>query len=271
MSPSTRFLILSDTHEGSHPWPYTATRPSPRADVLLHCGDLTQVGGLSAFKKAMNNIRAMDAEIKLVIAGNHDLELDEKWVREHPNEVDIDKHRECVAYMKSLESEGVYCLEEGTHTFRLKDGKVFSVYASSYTPAFNDFAFAYGENEDRFNHGANPVPNNVDIVLSHGPPALPKHAGYNLDAAADGRHCGCEKLAKAVRRAQPKVHCFGHMHEGRGATKMGWADDRLKELIVEREDGFEVVQVEKIGKGETVLVNAAMFEDGKEWIADMDL
>ena len=54
---ATKILVLSDTHHfefsdkgrGSHP----LQLPTPKADVLLHCADLTQVGGLSSFKKAL--------------------------------------------------------------------------------------------------------------------------------------------------------------------------------------------------------------------------
>ena len=55
---ATNFLVISDTHnlrldettdEASRP----LQLPTPKADVLLHCGDLTQVGGVSSFKKAL--------------------------------------------------------------------------------------------------------------------------------------------------------------------------------------------------------------------------
>lgn len=37
----------------------------PKVDVLLHCGDLTQVGGLSAYKKALRLISLYDAEVSI--------------------------------------------------------------------------------------------------------------------------------------------------------------------------------------------------------------
>ena len=62
---ATTFLILSDTHDDALPDPSSL----PKADVVLHCGDLTMIGGLSNYKKAIANINALDAELKLVIAG----------------------------------------------------------------------------------------------------------------------------------------------------------------------------------------------------------
>jgi predicted phosphodiesterase len=90
----TRILILSDTHST---WPYSVSNPAQSADVLLHCGDLTQVGGLPSYKRAIADIESVDAPLKLVIAGNHDLELDEKWMCENmENDADLEGHRNCL-------------------------------------------------------------------------------------------------------------------------------------------------------------------------------
>jgi len=74
------FFVLSDTHDYN---PSTATPTDgfratslPRnIDVVLHCGDLTENGSLSSYEKAISMLGSIDAELKLVIAGNHDLSL----------------------------------------------------------------------------------------------------------------------------------------------------------------------------------------------------
>ncbi|TGO24537.1 hypothetical protein BPAE_0100g00050 [Botrytis paeoniae] len=84
----TSFILLSDTHD----YQFGDNASSklqllvPKVEVLLHCGDLTQVGGIPAFKKALKMLNNFDAELKLVIAGNHDLELDEGWCKAHLEE-----------------------------------------------------------------------------------------------------------------------------------------------------------------------------------------
>ncbi|KAK5008033.1 hypothetical protein LTR16_005640, partial [Cryomyces antarcticus] len=55
--------------------------PTPKVDVVLHCGDVTQVGGLSAYKKALRMVSSFDTELKLVNAGNHDLLMDADYWR----------------------------------------------------------------------------------------------------------------------------------------------------------------------------------------------
>lgn len=75
----TRVLIISDTHCASlsqedgnvemSKSPFTA--PLPKADLLIHCGDLTQTGLMSEYLETLDMLQAIDAPVKLVIAGNH--------------------------------------------------------------------------------------------------------------------------------------------------------------------------------------------------------
>jgi Icc-related predicted phosphoesterase len=270
MSVSIRLLVVSDTHGE---WPYNTQEPAPKADILLHCGDLTQVGGLASFKRAIEDIKTIDAELKLVIAGNHDLELDESWVRrnmEDPEE--LEESVECISYMNAQKQHGIYYLSEGLHKFQLQDGRVFTVYASPYTPEFNGYAFAYGDQEDRFNQGESSIPTNVDIVMTHGPPAFDTFRKYTLDENQDGHHCGCGKLAKAIRKTQPRLHCFGHIHEGRGAIGMDWKDEgKSVALWGERGEG-SVLRVEKgAARNQTLFVNAAIHKKSQGLLVDMEL
>jgi predicted phosphodiesterase len=80
---TTRFIIISDTHDYQFDDAVAVSgqffRPVPKADVLLHCGDLTQIGDLHAFKKCLEMMKSIPAELKLVIAGNHDLSLDKRY------------------------------------------------------------------------------------------------------------------------------------------------------------------------------------------------
>ncbi|KAF7931479.1 uncharacterized protein EAE98_004215 [Botrytis deweyae] len=96
-----------------------------------------------------------EAELRLVITGNHDLELDEGWCKAHLEEDEdyLDDHARAMEVMKGeLAKEPVVTyLEEGTHTFNLKSGATFKIYASPYQHEFNDYTSPYKRNEDRFN------------------------------------------------------------------------------------------------------------------------
>jgi predicted phosphodiesterase len=136
-SVKTRFLIVSDTHSAQplpdaapdpHPIPFR--QPLPKADVLLHCGDLTMVGTLVEYQQTLDMLRDCDAELKLVIAGNHDISLDEAYYRRRGKW--MHRRGEYDANMPALAREmwtgekaqraGVTYLEEGTREFTLKSG-----------------------------------------------------------------------------------------------------------------------------------------------------
>ncbi|UPX11259.1 uncharacterized protein EKO05_0001873 [Ascochyta rabiei] len=178
-------LIVSDIH---NEWPYSKAHPAPKVDVLIHCGDLTQYGGLPSLERALNNINSVDAELRLVIASNHDVDLDPLWFEQFAeDDDDIEIGAKCLSLIKSQKEHGTHYLEEGVHSFVLNDGRSFKVYATPYTPRFGEFAFLYGEDEDRFNEGANVIAEGVDIVV---PPAFPMIPTYKLDINREGEHCG---------------------------------------------------------------------------------
>ncbi|MCJ1228652.1 hypothetical protein MMC12_005313 [Toensbergia leucococca] len=229
---------MSDTHNfefedgfTEKPQPQPLRLPLPKVDVLLHCGDLTQCGGSSSFKKAVKMLGAIDAELKLVIAGNHDLELDEEYWTNNLDEGDEpEDHIRATNVVKGhlAADAGVKYLDEGTYDFTLKNGARFTIYASPYSPAFLNWAFAYEHTQDRFNEAhqvadgvesiaKHSIPSfpNVDIVMTHGPPK-----GI-LDHCQQGI-AGCGNLLQALRRARPRIHCFGHIHEGNGMKVVDW-------------------------------------------------
>ena len=105
-------------------------------------------------------------------------------------EEDPENHDLAIQTMTGIAAReaGDFFLNKETHTFTPKNRAKFTIYASLYTPAFDDWAFAHQPNEDRFNGPAhtakgvisiatNPIPVGVDIAM---------------------------------------MHCFGHIHEGYG-------------------------------------------------------
>lgn len=296
-------MIISDTHNfkfgDAEEFHGKFRHPTPKSDVLLHCGDLTGTGTLEQYRGALEMLGKIDAELKLVIAGNHDLSLDKKWWAENEEDSDSPDEPDNFVHAKAVEmwtgdmakKAGVTYLEEGLNTFTLRSGAKFTIYTSPYQPEFCNWAFAYNSFEDRFNppdkvnteHGfkciaENPIPDfpGVDIVMTHGPPK------DILDWTAHGT-VGCHNLIRAVSRARPLLYCFGHIHEAHGAKVVKWKDDR-------NEMGSEAVESEadvqnsypenskfsvKLGR-ETLMVNAAVMNvhyrpTNPPWLIDLDL
>ncbi|KAH8428015.1 metallophosphatase domain-containing protein [Aspergillus melleus] len=320
----TRLCLISDTHS-LPPNPPTDTHnpyrhPLPSSNILLHAGDLTKVGRYSEHLAMLSMLKNAPAELKLVIAGNHDITLDEeyynrvghyrhryrsgytapsatygreKFISGGGTEAEDDGAVEDPAAIKALwtspeaEAAGVRYLEEGTREFRLTTGARVRVYASPYTPAFCEWAFAYEREEDRYGgvEGArNPVPTfppGVDVMLTHGPP-------YGiLDQVVPGHESvGCEHLYRAAERAKPRVHVFGHIHEGYGARRFEWSTHNRSMIQVDestaREERCAYVDVSesspnplRMGK-ETLFINASVVTVQYEpanapWVVDVDL
>ena len=215
-------------------------------------------------------LRDADAELKLVIAGNHDITLDEDYFTtfgynrhqqpenlgedsvlisdDHIHETPQPSTEQLRSYARSIKDlwtceaarkAGIIYLEEGIHSFTLSTGASFTVYASPYQPEFYRWAFAYERDEDRYNsdQAANPVPDfpSVDIMLTHGPPL-----GV-LDQVPPDMNVGCEHLLRAAGRAKPRIHLFGHIHEGWGAQRGVWGESgpKLEDVPTDIEDMLE--------------------------------
>ncbi|KAI0911413.1 ser/Thr protein phosphatase family protein [Ustulina deusta] len=211
----TRVLIISDTHGEVF-----KIKPEHKADVVIHCGDLTDQSKLDEYHRTLQLLKDLDAPLKLVIAGNHDFTLDtpafERKVNEATELLEPELvRREYGDYGEARrlfdEAPGIAFLDEGTHTFRLHNGALLTVYASPYTPSAGGNAFQYHPNTGhQFAIGRD-----TDIVITHGPPR-----GI-MDRTDQGR-AGCTDLFAAVARAQPQLHCFGHIHEDWGAKLVAW-------------------------------------------------
>lgn len=278
------FLVLSDTHNDAFP----STDSLPAADVVIHCGDLTQIGGLSNYRQAIESLASCRAELKLVIPGNHDVSLDDAWWAKNLDSDDEDDEPDrarAIFADNKYTSRGVRLLNEGTHDITLGDGRSFRLYTSQWTPAFNNYAFGYPRDDgnNRFDDldmpGSSRIPDGVDVVVTHGPPRPEEGktaADYRLDLSGTGEHLGCDKLWKAIGRVRPKLHCFGHIHEGHGAQTATFAEG--EDAVIEDAEIVEVDGALSTGANgnSTLLVNAAMQRHGETthntpWIVEMSL
>lgn len=202
-----------------------ADRPLQRADIAIHCGDLTDGSKLEEFRTAIQLLKDLDAPLKLAIAGNHDFTMDipafERKVAEAKPSLDPDllaKEYGTPGEVRQLFEEakdaGIILLDEGTHRFTVENGALLTVYATPYTPALGAWGFQYHpERGHKFS-----IEEGVDIVVTHGPPKGIMDYTYGRERA------GCPDLFAAVARARPLLHCFGHIHEGWGAKLITWRE-----------------------------------------------
>lgn len=245
----TRFFILSDTHGIEFEKEEIF---SQHADVAIHCGDLTEESKLEEYRASLRLLIDIQAPLKLIIAGNHDFTLDTPTFKEKvanawpPLDPDLvgkvyGDYGEARQLFDDAKSAGIIFLDEGSHQFPLANGAMLSVYASPYTPSLGDWGFQYhpsqGHNFD--------IMKGVDLVITHGPPK-----GI-MDYTESKQRAGCPDLFGAVARARPRLHCFGHIHEGWGAKLVTWREqlsgnpshftdiDNDKSTIIEKLSGLQ--------------------------------
>ncbi|KAK4192471.1 Metallo-dependent phosphatase-like protein [Podospora australis] len=228
----TRILILSDTHNQPG-----ITLPNLPVDVAIHCGDLTSRSQIHEFHSAISLLKKINARLKLVIAGNHDYTLDAPffWNQLAPSlaekaapELIVEKYGnpgEARQLFNSYSPEIVF-LDEGIHRFSLSNGADLKVYASPFTPSRGPhWTLGFQYLPDQY-HGFAITKGAVDIVITHGPPLgvldeiIPSARKYPP-------HVGCKHLLKAIAQARPRLHCFGHIHEGWGAKLVTWRRDNI--------------------------------------------
>ncbi|KAI0015288.1 Metallo-dependent phosphatase-like protein [Xylariomycetidae sp. FL0641] len=141
-------------------------------------------------------IKSVDAPLKLVITGNHDLTLDvptfQRKLAEAQLEGDEDVKREYGDYGEARRlidaMPGITFLDERTYELTLANGAHLRVFASPCTPSRGVNAFQYLAGS---RHAFNIDEANANVVITNGPPL-----GV-LDRTENGERVGCAGLFSA--------------------------------------------------------------------------
>ena len=188
-----KIVAISDTHNS-----HTAVK-IPECDILIHAGDESYRGLQHETEEFAQWFDRQPAKHLVWIPGNHSLGVEASW----PGS----------AQWVKAKSPRTHILMNSDVTL---DG--VKIWGSPVTPWFHDWAW-------NVNRGAaikkywDMIPADTSIVVTHGPPF-----GI-LDQVDPGgfreMNVGCEELSKAMLRIQPKLHIFGHIHEGSGIQRVG--------------------------------------------------
>jgi Icc-related predicted phosphoesterase len=150
-------------------------------DLLIHGGDICFMGRGDRELEDFNDwLGEQPASHKIVVAGNHDTPV---WV--DPNE-----WRKRLSNATLLVNEGVTI--EG-----------LSIWGSPVT-SLADVPFGMPNQAERARLYST-IPEEIDILVTHGPPA----------GVLDGGE-GCAALRRTVVQLKPRLHVFGHIHSGYG-------------------------------------------------------
>ena len=181
-----RIVSISDTHNQGNWIPKI-----PNGDVLVHAGDHTGRGFRNEMMKALGWLERLKDQFEniILIAGNHDF-----FAEKHPEEMN-----------EACEEAGlIYLHDEST----IINGVKF--YGSPYQPWFHDWAFNLRRGEPLRKKWAQ-IPEDTDVLITHGPPV-----GLGDRTQREEKHVGCVDLLNRIAVVKPKLHIFGHIHEGYG-------------------------------------------------------
>jgi Icc-related predicted phosphoesterase len=177
-----RIVCISDTHNQKV--------TVPDGDLLIHAGDATLQGTVDEIIEFNAWFSALPHKHKIFIAGNHD------WLFQLQP-----------AIARSLLDKGVVYLQDSS---TVVEG--LNIYGSPWQPRFYDWAFNLNRGSEMAEKWEL-IPAQTDILITHGPP------NRILDLTMQGDHAGCEELIKKVEEIRPRVHIFGHIHEGHGTLE----------------------------------------------------
>jgi Icc-related predicted phosphoesterase len=179
-----KIVLISDTHNQHE------KINLPKGDMIIHAGDITGMGSYSEVLSFLQWFSQVKFKHKLFIAGNHDF-LFEKMD------------------MSYTLPDGVTYLQDS-----LIEIEGLKIYGSPYTPGIlSEWAFTKNRGED-IQKVWESIPEQVDILITHSPPF-----GV-LDIEAGGYQEGCRDLLKRVKKVKPRIHVFGHIHEGYGTMEV---------------------------------------------------
>lgn len=161
-------------------------------DTVIHCGDCSNSHDPALNVKEVQDFiewyKNIPVKNKIYVPGNHDTSIQAGLINKNlfkDNGIHILIHEQ-------LNLEGVNC------------------FGSPYTPRYGEWAYMY--KRQRGKEYWDTIPNNTDILITHGPPK------YHLDLSDDENdrkkiaQVGCKNLLNAIETKNISFHCFGHIH-----------------------------------------------------------
>lgn len=186
-----RLVLTADTHCQAA---FNNHVPWPEGDVLIVAGDLTWVGSVKEIVSEIEYLKSLHYPHTIIVAGNHDFLFQDDPM---------------IARL-IVEERGLTYLEDSMTTI-----EGVSFFGSPWSPTFGRWAF--------MRHRGRPmkerweaIPAGIDVLITHSPPT-----GIG-DLTEEGDNAGCSDLLYEVsQRIKPRLHVFGHIHEGYGVYPAG--------------------------------------------------
>ena len=225
-SSCTRIVCMSDTHGKHRDIPFL-----PSGDILVHAGDFTKCGEMDAVIDLSRYFAQHQQEAAgaggfhdvVCIAGNHDVTFQEEyykktWSRHCLGNWDPTTTREALQNCTYLEDSNRAIPvrfnnnSDDGYSDRLKQPTI-TFHGSPWTPKFFNWAFNLKRGEALQEMWSKIPTHDTDVLVTHGPP-------YGRgDMTLHSGHFGCQDLLQEIQqRVKPRLHIYGHIHEGYGTS-----------------------------------------------------
>ena len=186
---------ISDTH-GYH----ELLNIPEGVDIVIHSGDASNsrdpYNNEPEMRKFIDWYKSLDIKHKVYVAGNHDTSIESKLV-----------------VKKDFEDAGIVYLENEYATI-----EGIRIFGSPHTPRFGNWSFMKDRVKlERFWRKAIEEP--CDIIVTHGPPKGMLDKSYDREGKME--MCGDRSLLNRIIEIQPKLVCFGHIHNTEDIVNAG--------------------------------------------------
>jgi Icc-related predicted phosphoesterase len=179
-------------------------------DMVIHSGDATNPKNPYLSEDEMQNFiywySLLPIKHKVFVAGNHDVCIERNFIKKD------DFERAGIIYLENdfVEIEGI------------------KIWGSPVTPTFGD-GWAFNKNRAKTHELWQHIPDDTDIVVVHGPPATILDLSYNRENKLE--FCGDTALMKRLLDINPKLVCFGHIHNCKDIINAGTRKLSIRDTI----------------------------------------
>lgn len=186
-----KLALISDTH-GEH----EKIKYFPTADIFIHCGDVINVKKPQKLLSFKQWLSILPYSKILLICGNHDIKLQNlKFAKKYFSDI-----------------SNVYYL--GEEEIIINNVKFYGI---SWNYMFQKWAYDRNENSIKFKFDK--IPNDTNVLITHGAPYRILDFGPPLPHLKRyiSEHAGSIILYEKIQQLKYlKLHSFGHIHEARG-------------------------------------------------------
>ena len=100
-----------------------------------------------------------------------------------------------------------------------QETRSLKIWGSPISPSFGE-GWAFNRKRDKLYNLWQTIPEDTDIVITHGPPKGVLDLAYN--GAGELEFCGCNALKNRILEIQPLILMYGHIHDNDNIINAGY-------------------------------------------------